>query len=132
MMLRVNIEDCELDDDFVLFNETPLSGVLYSTFDGGEIHEEMDYCNGLPHGQCREFFSNGSLQKEWQSVNGRAEGLLLEWAESGVQILRVKREFGVVTERERWAEGGDKIESWTLEENSPMAAYLEKCRKELP
>lgn len=126
--MRVDVEDCEFDDALVLYNDEPLTGILYANYLTGDLEEELTYSNGLPHGDCKQWYKSGVLKSEWHSVNGRAEGEYREYHENAkLKLFRIA-EFGVTLSTKEYDSTGNLVKEWALPENDHMYQYVLDCR----
>jgi antitoxin component YwqK of YwqJK toxin-antitoxin module len=128
-MIKVDIEDCEFDEDLVVYENIPFTGVLISNYDNGNIQKKSEYLNGLPHGFFEEFYIDGKLKKTWNSENGRATGIEKEFYENGLLKIEESSEYGVLLSSKKWDENGNLISSQEIDRDSDMYEYVIKCRE---
>jgi antitoxin component YwqK of YwqJK toxin-antitoxin module len=87
---EVQIIDKELQtyipDDKVLINELTgtnqkyygdelFTGVAYSFYENGNVHEEKSYVNGIPSGYSLSYYENSQLSFKGNYLNGEQDGI---------------------------------------------------------
>jgi antitoxin component YwqK of YwqJK toxin-antitoxin module len=128
-MIKVDIEDCDFDEDLVVYQNIPFTGVLISNYDDGNLQNKSEYLNGLPHGLCEEFYANGKLKKTWNAENGRVTGIEKEFYENGLLKMEENSEYGVLLSTKKWDENGNLVSSQEIDQDSDMYGYVIKCRE---
>ncbi|MEK7949911.1 toxin-antitoxin system YwqK family antitoxin [Luteolibacter soli] len=130
-MKRVDIEDCELGDDMVLFEGVPFSGILFALHDDGIIAYEHEFRDGFPDGISKDWHQNGVLRREACFKWGRVDGLVKEYYPNGERMLEKEVEFGATVALQRWGEEGRLVEDWVVDLDSATGRYVERCRREV-
>ncbi|QGJ70373.1 Hypothetical protein PBC10988_20680 [Planctomycetales bacterium 10988] len=129
MQERVDIEDCELDDDLVLYQGRPFTGLLFAIYEDGTLQEESEYKDGLPHGICKEYYPSGKLNRHWTSNNGMIKGPLVELFETGVKKSEKILDFGFVLQKKKWDQQGNVLEFEELGKDSNTYSVVKKLRE---
>ncbi|MCI9104544.1 MAG: hypothetical protein HFG57_01060 [Lachnospiraceae bacterium] len=95
---------CKISEDG---KETPINGVVYTTYQNGTIKSYEYFCDGIRDGQSVCFFPNGNIRKMTNMLKGTAHGCSKEWYKEG-QIKSISEyKFGVEFSRTEWSETGD-------------------------
>ncbi|UOD29384.1 hypothetical protein INH39_28925 [Massilia violaceinigra] len=120
--------DCE--DEVVLYNGKPFSGVGFDPFsDGSGVEYETEYVDGLTHGMNRKWYKNGKLAYEVHYSYGIKHGKEMRWFDSGVVKLTAYFEYGVEVESTTWNEAGAIVEHFEISPDLPNFVILQDRRK---
>jgi antitoxin component YwqK of YwqJK toxin-antitoxin module len=68
--VRVNEDLFDFDDDVRLYEGKPFTGIAFGEYPNSKLKRELPYKDGFPEGLCREWHSNGQLEREWCAVRG--------------------------------------------------------------
>lgn len=128
--LKVNLDDLYLtDDDIVLYQQKPFTGVSVETIRGTLIGEES-YRNGEKHGSTKEWYSSGVLKLEYCYTRGALDGICREWFENGKLKSERKHELGIRVYEKVWDADGNLIENYQISEEHPYYKLLMQRRRE--
>ncbi|MBC6905959.1 hypothetical protein DWB84_10870 [Saccharophagus sp. K07] len=116
------------EDDTLVLNGKPFTGVGYAEFPNGKLRREVTYVDGFPLGLCREWYENGQLKKEWVAERGVAPSKTTEWYEDGKIKSVCIREHGIELKFQEWSSDGVLIVERAIEEGSPMHRVLIRMR----
>ncbi len=128
-VVRVHEDDLNYEDDALVLDEEPFTGIGYAEFPSGKLRREVTYVKGFPDGFCCEWYENGKISKEWFAERGVAPSKSTEWYEDGQIKSLCLREHGVELEYKEWTQDGDLTTERTLEEGSSMHQVLLRMRK---
>jgi antitoxin component YwqK of YwqJK toxin-antitoxin module len=62
-VLRIHEDTLEYEDDTLVLNGQPFTGIGYAKFQNGKLRREVNYENGFPKGLCGEWYENGQVSK---------------------------------------------------------------------
>ncbi len=127
--MRVHEDDLHYEDDALILNGEPYTGIGYAVFPNGQLRREVIYVNGFLEGRGREWYENGQIRKEWVSEKGVAPSHAKEWYRNGQLKSSCLREHGVELKYREWSLDGDLIVERNLAEGSPMHRLLLRMRK---
>jgi antitoxin component YwqK of YwqJK toxin-antitoxin module len=127
-VLKIHEDALEYEDDALVFNGQPFTGIGYAKFQNGKLRREVKYVNGFPEGCCREWYENGQVSKEWVAEKGVAPAKTMEWYENGQMKSLCLREHGIELEYKEWKDDGEISVERTLKEGSPMHKVLLRNR----
>jgi antitoxin component YwqK of YwqJK toxin-antitoxin module len=128
-ILRIHEGTLEYEDDTLVLNGHPFTGIGYAEFQNGKLRREVNYVNGFPEGRCREWYNNGQVSKEWFAEQGVAPAKTTEWYANGQIKSLCLREHGIELEYKEWKENGELFIERTLKKGSPMHNVLLRMRK---
>jgi antitoxin component YwqK of YwqJK toxin-antitoxin module len=114
---KLRVQDDQLDDgddDAVLFEGKPFSGVSYDVYDNGQLRHEVEYVDGYERGLSRYWYSNGQLKEEMVFLPGRAPDKSTGWHENGKLRYETRREFGVKVSHKEWGPDGNLLKEETV------------------
>ncbi len=99
---------------------TPFSGVVFATYDGGELKSRSTVSNGLLHGLSQGWHTNGQQQVEEHYVAGTSHGLRTKWHPNGQKLSEVTVVVGKLQGTYRsWHENGERAEEVELNDGQP-------------
>jgi antitoxin component YwqK of YwqJK toxin-antitoxin module len=99
---------------------TPFSGVVFATYDGGELKSRSTVSNGLLHGLSQGWHTNGQQQVEEHFVTGTSHGLRTKWHPNGQKLSEVAIVSGKLQGTFRsWHENGERAEEVELKNGQP-------------
>jgi antitoxin component YwqK of YwqJK toxin-antitoxin module len=129
--IRVSYDDLEHsdEDDSLLLNGKPFTGILYDEYDNGQAGEEEKYVDGHQVGPFRRWYENGQLREEGVKRRGFAPDKMSRWHENGVLKSTEEREWGVVVSCKEWDEHGKLISEREIEPGSSDHGRLLKWRE---
>jgi antitoxin component YwqK of YwqJK toxin-antitoxin module len=127
--MRIHEDNLHYEDDALVLNGKPFTGIGYADFPNGRLRREVMYVNGFPEGRCREWHENGQISKEWLAERGVAPSKTTEWYGNGQIKSLCLREHGVELEYQEWSQDGELVTKRTLIEGSPMHQVLLRMRK---
>ncbi|MEI2432890.1 hypothetical protein RDV84_04180 [Lysobacter yananisis] len=128
----VRVTEDQLDfglGDQLLYQDQPLTGIVYELYPDGSLKEERSYEDGMPKGLCREWYDNGQLSREWIAQHGFAPDETTEWHRNGQMKSVMRRELGIDVAYSEWDASGQLVIERRLQEDSPTYAVLEKLRE---
>lgn len=128
-VVRVHENNLHYEDDALMLNGEPFTGIGYAEFPNGALRREITYVSGFPEGCCREWHENGQMSKEWLAERGVAPSKTTEWYENGQRKSLCLREHGVELKYQEWSQDGEFVAERTLVEGSPMHQVLLRMRK---
>lgn len=126
---RVHENCLHYENDALVLNGEPFTGIGYAEFPNGKLRRELTYVNGFPEGRCREWCGNGQVSKEWIAERGAAPSKTTEWHDSGRIKSLCIREHGVELEFKEWSKDGGLVAEKNLAEGSPMHQVLLRMRR---
>ncbi len=66
----------------------PFSGIVFTIHGGSDqVATEVRFKRGLRHGPSAEYYPDGQRKREGEYRDGRSEGTLREWSETGQLVL---------------------------------------------
>lgn len=104
---RVDYDEVELDDDLVMVDGRPFSGIVYSKYPSGQIYFENHYRDGLPEGLCQEWDPDGQLISRRIAIRGRGSSEIWKWHANGKPALYERFVDGRPVETKQWNEKGE-------------------------
>jgi antitoxin component YwqK of YwqJK toxin-antitoxin module len=119
----VSEELLEGDDDLVLYQGHPFTGVAYDLFASGDLYHETNYQDGLPHGYWRDWYPTGQMKFESECQEGVRHGRTTRWYPNGAMQFIAQYEFGIETDYCEWDESGKIVLERVLTPDSPGANY---------
>jgi len=73
-----------IDNTFVLKStKKAITGLVYTTYDNGQLKYESSWKDGVVDGRCRSFHENGQPRGEQNFKNGKRHGIERKWYENG-------------------------------------------------
>jgi len=73
----------QLENGIYFYNNLPFSGYILSKYENGSPEEKSGYLNGKKEGISLEWFPNGSIRSERFYTNGEKNGIHYGWYENG-------------------------------------------------
>lgn len=129
----VRIEDSDpnwdWDEDLLVFQGVPFSGVTFRNYPNGSCEFEFTYLDGFRDGPQREFFENEEVKEEWIAQRGAAIGEVRKWHENGQLKSLGNYEFGVELSYDEWDATGKLVESRRIDKDSELMKYVETMRE---
>lgn len=87
---RAHYDEIEFDDDLGLLDGKPFTGIIYASYENGQLEIEFNYVDGLPSGLQRRWYPSGQLEEEWEAIRGRGSAWSRKWYSNG--FIRCERE----------------------------------------
>lgn len=128
--MRLSLDLLENDDDALMYENLPVTGVVFDTYPDGVLSYEASFKNGFPHGCVREWYQNGQIKTEKMLSRGVAHGAMTFWYPNGAVHILSEYEFGIETKYVEWAEDGIERVNRTLgPESGVNYAFLLETRE---
>ena len=130
-LVRVSYDDLTHsgEDDSLLLNGKPFTGILYDEYDNGQPGEEERYIDGYQDGPFKRWYENGQLREEGMKRRGFAPDKTTEWHENGALKSIEKREWGVEVSYKEWDKNGKLTTQRKMEPGSSYHGNLLKWRE---
>jgi antitoxin component YwqK of YwqJK toxin-antitoxin module len=122
-MLIIDGDDIEFDEDVVLRQGVPFTGMIRAYHPNGAIREDTPYCDGFKEGICKEWHDNGQLSCEWHAVRGVIHGKKYEWHANGQIRSIASHSHGVDFSCDEWDETGLLIIHREIDKQSSLYKY---------
>jgi len=116
-------------DDLLMYDGVPLTGVVYNEFPNGSLEYEESYKDGLKDGEYREWHPNGRKKCEEIRDRGALHGKSTEWHENGNLRLVSEYEHGVRMKSSEWDPNGKLITTTEIDRNSELYSFVETIRQ---
>jgi antitoxin component YwqK of YwqJK toxin-antitoxin module len=121
MTRRVNIDDLEFEDTFVLDEDGKLfTGTSFENGPDGTLRAEQDWRLGRRDGMLREYSSSGRLLAEVPYKDGVLHGLGRWWHDNGQPAREKDVQAGTVLRRREWDEDGNLVDEYQLDANDEL------------
>ena len=90
-------------------NGVPVEGILYEKYPKGSI-AYYEFCkNGMPHGQCVNFYESGKVKSYCTMDTGTIDGEFVELFENGNVKIKEICKYGLVLFMQEFNEKGELI-----------------------
>jgi antitoxin component YwqK of YwqJK toxin-antitoxin module len=129
-MRREPIESIEEGSDLVArIDGEPFTGCAYEMGAEGRPRSEVEFLDGLQHGEARDWYPNGQIQGRTEYFKGVRHGVEETWFEGGNMATRARWEYDILVEKATWDSSGTAEEHFSLRDDSPQFATLSALRK---
>ncbi|MGI5471441.1 toxin-antitoxin system YwqK family antitoxin [Streptomyces sp. CA-132043] len=113
-MPGIDIDDPEVEAGHVLLYRGELFTGEVEERMGGVVISRDSYVDGVLHGDCREWYQDGTLLSEGTARAGRPAGVSRTWHPNGTLASEhVFSDDGLtLLEERRWDEQGQSVKDW--------------------
>ncbi|WP_156369589.1 toxin-antitoxin system YwqK family antitoxin [Duganella sp. Leaf126] len=129
-MLRVDFDELEPSDDFLLMNYggEPFNGVAFENDEYGNLVAETSFNEGLKCGISREWSASGAIVREQWFAKNAMHGPSREWYENGSRKCEGFYELGICLKEQEWDANGVETKVYRIQEEGAQFAMLIKLR----
>ena len=128
--MAIDESQLEWDDEVLLYDGHPFTGILTKTFPNGGIRAEITYQSGIMDGSSREWHPSGRMSSEWTMVKNCRDGIRLEWHENGeIKIVSFHLQ-GIELSFHEWTDSGIAVCHRLIDWDSGWEKYALRIARE--